>query len=781
MKRLFRILCVLLIVNCQLSIINCSAITLNGVEFTVDTLRQFSPGPGAMYYQLRMFRADNHANRLDCWLMTVDTRNPYVSVRQVLGGGKIVGTERPSAMAKRCTNDTTIFYGGTNGDFFVTVGDVGRPTGLTVVDSEFAYVPGSSTRYLGAVNEEMQGVLAAAMNFSATCYLPSAGSVKIHHVNYNRNDNQLVLYNRHNGATTGTNQYGTELLIEPLPGEAWHTTGSIRCVVRSKETSVGAMAIPAGQAVLSGHGSKDTILRAINVDDTLRLEFQLKMDNVPMTISQCIGADNYCFIVENGQPCTSGYWNELHPRTGFGASQDGKTLQFLVVDGRGISAGCTTRVLGEIMAYYGSYNAVNWDGGGSSCLYIRHWGEVNNGSDGTERAVGNAMFAVANVPAADNVVTAIAPTIPHFDVPRYGVVAPQFMGYNQYGVLVDTCVAGVVLSADPSVGEVLGEGRFLASGENGGILHASFGEATCDMAIRLSSSAPVAIRLDTVVCDASKPYTVEVTSQIGVQTINLLAAALTWRSFDESIATVDTLGNVLGVSNGVTSVIGTLGSFSDTLIVRVEIPESNPYAFSNYLESDLWTLTASSDFNPELLADTTGNSQFSIFNSQLKFTFKKLRGPFIKLAVDTVFYSRPSLIRFGFYTPADISKVVVGVRANNERVTSKETFTSGFAANQPSYVDIDVASSFGTDPAIYPLHLEYINITLATTTAAGEQVIHLSPITLYYDGLLPSDDISTADPSCIVHCASCTKFIKDGQVFILRNGQLYDALGREVK
>ena len=77
----------------------------------------------------------------------------------------------------------------------------------------------------------------------------------------------------------------------------------------------------------------------------------------------------------------------------------------LVVDGRSnISAGCNTRVVGEMLKHYGAYNAVNWDGGGSSCIYVRSLGQMNNGSDGSERACGNGMFAVVDVPETDNTI-----------------------------------------------------------------------------------------------------------------------------------------------------------------------------------------------------------------------------------------------------------------------------------------------------------------------------------------------------------------------------------------
>ena len=141
-------------------------ILLNGVDYTIDTLSMYPVGPGSTFFELRMLRASDSKGRIDCWLMSVDTKNPYVSIEGVLGTGKIIGTETPTKMAQRSTTDTTIFFGGTNGDFFVTQGDVGLPVGLTVVNSEFAHTPSAATsRRVGGVDDNNRGLLATNIQF----------------------------------------------------------------------------------------------------------------------------------------------------------------------------------------------------------------------------------------------------------------------------------------------------------------------------------------------------------------------------------------------------------------------------------------------------------------------------------------------------------------------------------------------------------------------------------------------------------------------------------------
>ena len=185
MKRLSLLL--LTFVFCRIA----AAITLGGVEYSIDTLVQYPAGPGATYYQLRMQRAFDRTGRLDCYLLAVDTRNPYVGIEQILGTDKLVGTERPSAMAKRKSTPTHVYYAGVNGDFFVTQGDVGRPTGLTVVNNEFAYTP-TANRRLGGIDEQLRAVIGTKMTYSGKLVLPDS-SYTIKHVNYTRAADELVL------------------------------------------------------------------------------------------------------------------------------------------------------------------------------------------------------------------------------------------------------------------------------------------------------------------------------------------------------------------------------------------------------------------------------------------------------------------------------------------------------------------------------------------------------------------------------------------------------------
>lgn len=102
----------------------------------------------------------------------------------------------------------------------------------------------------------------------------------------------------------------------------------------------------------------------------------------------------------------SAYSSNRHPRTCAGYTADGKTVWFLVCDGRQTlwSEGMLYWEMGEIMKSLGCAWATNLDGGGSSQLVVRDdimdyatasWTLRNRASDGAERAVVNIWMVVS--------------------------------------------------------------------------------------------------------------------------------------------------------------------------------------------------------------------------------------------------------------------------------------------------------------------------------------------------------------------------------------------------
>ena len=84
-----------------------------------------------------------------------------------------------------------------------------------------------------------------------------------------------------------------------------------------------------------------------------------------------------------------------HPRSAIGFSRDSSTLFLLTVDGRSENSGGMTLVeLAGLMRELGAWDALNFDGGGSTTMVV-YGAVVNQPSDKEgERAVGNAVLVL---------------------------------------------------------------------------------------------------------------------------------------------------------------------------------------------------------------------------------------------------------------------------------------------------------------------------------------------------------------------------------------------------
>jgi hypothetical protein len=161
--------------------------------------------------------------------------------------------------------------------------------------------------------------------------------------------------------------------------------------------------IPAGGAVLTAYGPA---LRAAEVSamaegDTVRVV----MSTLPRLTHPGLVLGGWPRILNGGEDITamapivegtiSRNAEMKHPRSAIGFSRDSSTLILFTVDGRSEnSGGMTLREVAAHMKVLGAWNAMNFDGGGSTTMVIEG-ALVNKPSDTAgERAVGNALLLV---------------------------------------------------------------------------------------------------------------------------------------------------------------------------------------------------------------------------------------------------------------------------------------------------------------------------------------------------------------------------------------------------
>ena len=767
-----KLILLLCIMHCALCI-NLSAvdnILLNGVSFTVDTTAVYPIGPSTKYIAMTFTRADGKV--LHVYQTLVDRTNKYISFEAAVGRDSILGGECISTVAKRHSSEGRHLFAGHNGDFYVTQGDVGLPTAACVCDNQLAYTP-NNDRPVAAYAEDGTP-FAGQFRFNGTA-THKGDTLNINHVNYNRRENELVLYNNLQGKYTRVNEYGVEVVVVLAEGESWGMNREIKVVATEYRAYQVGAAIPQNGAVLSGHGTMAKALESIAVGDTITLALNTTMDDAPIAIANCVGGDPRALMLKDGKVETNEIWDELHPRTGWGFSQTGDSIIYCIVDGRGTSMGCNTKALAEIMQSAGAYTAINLDGGGSSSMYIDPFGPMNTCSDGNERAVSNGMFVVNNAPV-DNTIAAISANVGHVKLPRYGTYSPLVFGYNQYGALINTDVRGFELSCDPSLGHIE-DGLFVASGAESGYLKITYNGATTSIRIIKSNDVPIAIRLDSVIIDNKFEYPIEVQAKIGVNTQIVQPKALAWTIDNPTICSIED-GVLRGLTNGKTFVVGQLGDFRDTLRVIVEI--SKEKLNTMFLKEDeiaKWVIKSSSkSWNAKLLPSTSES------DAKLVFTYSTARAPYIQLVSNMRLYSIPKKIAFTFNpNKAKFDGVEISVKGNNIRVVSAEYLNIEQNKYQTLLVNLQDILDNADDIAIYPLSLTSIRFNINTSIEKIEHVIDIKSLQLIYgeDFIVEIEDIIRANQLMVYPNPASDYIVVEGAEGDVVH--VYDLEGRVVK
>jgi len=327
-----------------------------------------------------------------------DLRHPYLQLETVKAADHLQGKERTSLMAARRENERHRVVAAVNGDFYDTGN--GIPINLQMRDGEILRHPTARSVFaVSAAEKPLIGFL------SLVGSLQSKAGVwqTLHGFNRNRSADELIFYNHYFGLSTNTNNFGSEIRIQPLKKFAVNDT--IRAVVRAFTHSAGNAPLDDSTYVISGHGAAENWLnKNVAVGDVIK--FVWRIPETPWKLVEAIGGlprivrDGRISIENQNEGGSESFTNNRHPRTAIGFNADTSRFYFVTVDGRqpGYSEGMTLPELANFMRELGCVQALNLDGGGSTTMVAR--GQVmNRPSDATgERAVANALMLVCNAP-----------------------------------------------------------------------------------------------------------------------------------------------------------------------------------------------------------------------------------------------------------------------------------------------------------------------------------------------------------------------------------------------
>jgi len=150
-----------------------------------------------------------------------------------------------------------------------------------------------------------------------------------------------------------------------------------------------------GYVLVIPYEMREYLMHYFNVGDSARLRFTNNIGIDFESLQMAIGG-GAMILSERETVYGAGIQpNARHPRSAIGVTRDGDTMILMVVDGRNHSIGATQNEMASLMRAFGAWDAMHFDGGGSSTLVARDWdgrySVINTPSDGGQRRIINAL------------------------------------------------------------------------------------------------------------------------------------------------------------------------------------------------------------------------------------------------------------------------------------------------------------------------------------------------------------------------------------------------------
>ncbi len=360
-------------------------------------------------------------------VVRIDLKRADIELRPVRAHDQLKGRERPTEMARRATTAREQVLVAVNADFFdIKTGENENNQiisdewwkGLKVTDSPFDTYDNAHSQFAldGARHPYIDRFILDAKAWAHGVMTPI---ISVNARPTGTYEATTLYTSRFGTRTPGSNTSpgvprsadpdaarDTTLAIAEAPlVAAGHRGDTLLYVRRGSVLATSGSAIPTDGAVLSAYGPRAREVQAMLDGDTVRVLLttspQLARNSTPALL---IGG--WPRILRDGvniaadaatiEGTISRNAEVRHPRTAIGYSRDGKTLWLFVVDGRSRnSVGMTLVEMADQMRKLGAWQALNFDGGGSTTMVIEGT-VVNTPTDPTgEREVGNALLIVA--------------------------------------------------------------------------------------------------------------------------------------------------------------------------------------------------------------------------------------------------------------------------------------------------------------------------------------------------------------------------------------------------
>jgi hypothetical protein len=685
-------------------------------QLRYDTLYTRQVGTGAWHTQVI-----EHTKPWNLHVLEIDLRDEYTTIKSIKAGERYGGMETTIDMARRFDYEGHRVVGAVNADFFS-----GGPISMQIAQGEFVRRQASGRPGIGF--NYRNDVMVEAPVFVSRLLTPD-GELTVHGVNESRGTNQIVLYNRFYGASTNTNEHGTEILVESLDG--WRANDTLRVVVRNKQSGAGNMAITSGMAVLSGHGTSGQALNSnVSLNDTLRLALGVQ-PGISDLVELVSGGP---FLVRSGREDVGprGDGTDLHPRTAVGINADTTRLYLITVDGRQIpSAGMTLHELADFMVDIGVHTGINLDGGGSTTMVVR--GRIDNrvAADGEGRPVTNALAVISSAPEGDLARVRLR----HDTLKVFRGLTHTFLvdgiDENFHRKAFDTSM--VRFEADPRIGEISAAGAFQSVASPGsGYVVMHYGDWADSTYVILKDVGSLDISPREVLLDTTRTFafTFRAFDTDGARQ-SVSQSEISWSVTDEMIGSVSQSGVFRGLQEGRTGVVATYGdNVRDTVWVDIQLGQGTHH-LPSFDILDGWTIRME-NVDAENTHVTAVELEDGTEAVEIAYRFVHGSAPLFRVYIDREedLFAVPEEIHIDYISNGLNHRLFF--QAEDRLGQSYHRFFPGFASSETL---ASFTASLLWPTVVHPLRLTSIGVQLGNTGVSGavnEGTIILTNVRISY-------------------------------------------------
>jgi len=256
--------------------------------------------------------------------------------------------------------------------------------------------------------------------------------------------------------------------------------------------------------------------------------------------------DGKVFVEWEAEDIKESFSTTMHPRTAIGISQDRKKIFLVTVDGRqpALSIGQSLDNLAQYMKDLGAWDAMNFDGGGSTTIWVR--GEiVNRPSDATgPRICSNALLVVSDAPAGAPARMDLAPDMLRLPTGAQYPLEPRL--YDAHFNPLPLYDADIEWQVTGGIGEIRNKLFTAAALDSNGSIAAQYKGANLSHTISVEVARPKTINvkpdrimlnsggmasLDITATDSKGEYLAILPDMINVKPTQ----GIVWNSFQQSV------------------------------------------------------------------------------------------------------------------------------------------------------------------------------------------------------------------------------------------------------